>query len=356
MKICSLTITTSTKEAIIGDHLKSLEPHVDACLVHHLIDGNADRTIDAAIDAAGDKLRTKNVWSIESFAGWRNDALAWAGYLGFDWAIFLDTDERLLANGQNIRAMLADQPLTRKVLDVAMDTGAISKPVFFRLPTPFTYKHDVHEELDNPDPYVVPVIRYHELPKTEEQKRKRLAADLQGLDKQIAAEPKNFRWQFYKAQTLTMLHEDEQARGIYMGSAPLAPSPALVAWALYGAAKCALRLTYYETALYDALEGLSFCPSMAELHLLAGNACYALGRMEDAKAWAYSATLHGRTVRGVGLRRNGTNDPIALFDGPLTLLAEIGHALGNKADERQFRHEAEIAAISRKNFCERGVE
>ncbi len=130
----------------------------------------------------------------------------------------------------------------------------------------------------------------------------------------------------------------------------------LAAWALYGAAKCALRLAYYETALYDALEGLSFCPSMAELHLLAGNACYALGRMEDAKAWAYSATLHGRTVRGIGLRRNGTNDPIALFDGPLTLLAEISHALGNKADERQFRHEAEVAAVSRKNFCERGVE
>src|SRR5262245_50207237 len=103
MLIASVTITDN-REAVIGDALKSIVDHVDHVVV--VDTGATDGTLDVARGVAKDKLTVvEHAWS-DSFSDARNASIEAAVALGVDWIFIVDTDERILLNGTDLRAAL----------------------------------------------------------------------------------------------------------------------------------------------------------------------------------------------------------------------------------------------------------
>ena len=92
MKICSITLTSRTREAIIGDALRSVD-WCDLNLVAHLIDEpGEDRTLEVAREVAGPRYLEGEVRLLKNIAQARTWALDWAASTGCDWAVQVDTD------------------------------------------------------------------------------------------------------------------------------------------------------------------------------------------------------------------------------------------------------------------------
>ncbi len=138
--IASMTITGSNRE-IVGDALRSVVDWVDWCV---LIDtGIQDDTIEIARQIAGDKLIVREFAWCDDFSAARNFALAAAADTGASWAVFVDSDERLVLNGVDIHAVLASSP--ELTLLVPHDSGEYTKDRFFRLPVVGGFRGPTHE-------------------------------------------------------------------------------------------------------------------------------------------------------------------------------------------------------------------
>jgi hypothetical protein len=90
--IASVTLTNGGADAL-RDALLSVVGWVDACIL--LDTGITDNTVDVAQQVAGDKLLLQKLPWPGSFADARNAALDAAAAAGAQWAILLDTDERI---------------------------------------------------------------------------------------------------------------------------------------------------------------------------------------------------------------------------------------------------------------------
>jgi glycosyltransferase involved in cell wall biosynthesis len=90
--IASVTLTNGGGD-VIRDALLSVVGWVDACIL--LDTGITDNTLQVAQQAAGNKLLLQKLPWPGSFADARNAALDAAAAAGAQWAIILDTDERI---------------------------------------------------------------------------------------------------------------------------------------------------------------------------------------------------------------------------------------------------------------------
>uniref|UniRef100_A0A383VCA1 Glycosyltransferase 2-like domain-containing protein n=1 Tax=Tetradesmus obliquus TaxID=3088 RepID=A0A383VCA1_TETOB len=90
--IASVTLSNGGGN-IIRDALLSVVGWVDACIL--LDTGIADDTVEVARQAAGSKLLLQRLPWPGSFAEARNAALDAAAAAGAQWAVILDTDERI---------------------------------------------------------------------------------------------------------------------------------------------------------------------------------------------------------------------------------------------------------------------
>jgi hypothetical protein len=90
--VASVTLTNGGED-VIRDALASVVGWVDACIL--LDTGITDNTVQLAQQAAGDKLLLQKLPWPGSFADARNAALDATAAAGAQWAIILDTDERI---------------------------------------------------------------------------------------------------------------------------------------------------------------------------------------------------------------------------------------------------------------------
>lgn len=334
MRLASITVTSS-RESIIGDAIRSVEPWVDCVLIVDV--GIEDRTLEVVKEIAGDKVRVVQADSSLNMAGMRNAGLAEAERLGMDWAVQLDTDERINLNGCDIRHALCRS--SADVLLVLSDNGLFQRERFFRLPAG-RYTMGVHESYD-PEARceVLAGARFHELPKTQEQIERRLANDLPGLLRQIEDDPGNARWVYYLGSTYEHLHEYSQAVGAYKRCAGMPGPQEQRAWACFRGAVCLEHLGDCSEALALCAEGLRYCPGVGELPWLAGVLSLRLaGEERDEQAqtelvvnainWSQMAlTLSAGSL--AEQRRTGFRSPQGLFEGPFEVLERCWRALGN---------------------------
>ena len=103
MKIVSTTLVGNNVD-IVADALRSVVDWVDLCLV--IDTGSTDGTLEVARSIAGAKYVERVFPWINDFAAARNFALAAAAELGANWAITVDTDERIIPKGEDLRAVL----------------------------------------------------------------------------------------------------------------------------------------------------------------------------------------------------------------------------------------------------------
>ena len=335
MRIVSTTLT-GNNESIIEDALRSVVDWVDACLV--VDTGATDESLQRARAIAGDKLVVRRLEWRNDFAAARNFCLDAASELGFDWAVTLDTDERLHLGALQVRSEL--ERATEGVLYVGDAGHHYVKERFFRLPARERWSGPTHEAFAA---YKVGCrtldgITFSELAKSAEDYQRKFRRDAQALASHTAANPGDPRWHFYLGESHRNLREHEQAVAAYDRCAALKGWDEESAWACYRAAECLCALERYEDALNRLTVGLARHAGIAELAWLAGFVCYRLGRDAQAVYWAQMAIVHG-SFRGdeAAIPRIGFRDPVGLWEGPYDVLrwAEKRRGNGQAADDAE---------------------
>jgi tetratricopeptide (TPR) repeat protein len=357
VKITAITCTSDTKQAIIADALRSA-PWVDENLIVHLTGGGNDRTLEIARSVVGDKLRILEIplaGAESDMAHFRNLGLEHASG---DWAILLDTDERILANGIDVRSTLERQPANVACITIYDDLGTYDKIRFIRLPTKGRYQQGfgIHEDFAGFDGIIgkLPHIRFHELPKTPEQVQASLKAQLVGMQKQVASDPTNPRWRYYLGSIYENLQQYPEAIAEYKASVPYVEDPGIRAWTYYSMGRVAYANQSGIEAIDYSLEGMKYRPDYAELPWLASVVYQSLGELEKALAWAkITALWTWRGKREDQINRVSFKEPRAYFEGPYEVMARVYHDL--KDGREQWATKELMRARKERELFFRGV-
>lgn len=337
MKICSITITSRTKQDIVADAIKSVLPWVDGCLIVELDSGD-DATVQRALEAAKGKGIVHTIPLAGTMADWRNTGLALAAQHGFDWAVMLDTDERIVAGKTNVRLTLAQTK--HDVLSVLHDSGIYSKPRFFRLPCKHQFVGDIHEEfrMTEGEAPELDGVRFSELPKRDEDPAKRWAFYKDGLLKQLESEPNNGRWLMYLGHMSAVLGQPHEAVDWYEKAAAAFGKTDFAGWCLTRAATVQYELGDFDACRLTSARAISIAPYMAEPACMMAWVDLEQGRLLQAQAWANIAIMHN----GEAVQRQGNREPHALYEEPWEILQQIFAARGDKQHEVEMGRRVEI--------------
>ena len=330
--IVSTTLTGNCRK-IIGDALRSVVDWVDWCLV--IDTGITDDTLAIAREIAGDKLVVRQFPWRGDFAAARNFALAAAHEIGADWAVTLDTDERLLLKGDPRPALAASEAPVLRVMHVE---GTYGKERFFRLPAAGSYVGPTHEAFVQPSATVelLDGVWFDELGKSKASYRRKAERDIAILSAYAAAHPDEPRWFYYLGDAYAGLDRHEEAIAAFRQCAGLKGWDEEGAWAMYRAAESLLRLGRPIEAVKACAAGMARHAGMAELPWLAAYASWQAGRPEQAVHWArLSATLGQFIGTANGASRTSFQHPPALWEGPFDVLRFALRATGDDegADE-----------------------
>lgn len=284
------TIISDNAEDHIGGAVASVVDHVDDVL---LVDtGITDNTIVEATRAAGSKLVVERFAWVDDFASARNFALDAATKLGADWALTLDTDERLVFHNPKLHL-----PPNDTDVDVWLMYCAglhYTRERLIRLPTKARWSGRVHEALINAGIHkVLPWCIVSDVPKDVGQFTNKLMRDLRILREDTSNHPENPRWWYYLGQTLEGLHEDRLAIDAYEKCAELEGWAEECAWACYKAASLLCGLGDYSTAIDACAAGLAKQAGSPELAWMSALCRYRLGDYREAVTWAKLAVAMG---------------------------------------------------------------
>ncbi|HEU4582211.1 MAG TPA: glycosyltransferase [Polyangiaceae bacterium] len=338
MKIASTTLTGNSAD-VIADALRSVVDWVDYCLI--IDTGVTDRTLEIAREVVGDKYVSRRFAWVQDFAAARNFALDAAAELGADWAITLDTDERIQRRGVDLRAVMANA--TAGVLMMSSADGSYAKERCFRLPARERFSGPTHESFPG---YAVGAITvehacFEELAKSPEALRRKFERDLEILKRHVRAHPSDPRWQFYLGETLKNLNRPAEAVLAYDACAALRGWNEESAWACYRAAECLSTLGRFRDAIDRCATGLARHAGIAELAWLAGFCAYRLDDFAQAVYWSRIAAAQGLYQgTGAAVPRIGFRNLEALYEGPFDVLRfallKLGDVPGASAAEAEY--------------------
>jgi len=347
--IVSTTLTGSSA-GIIGDALASVLEQVDRCLV--IDTGAQDDTLEVARRVAGDKLLLREFAWRNDFAAARNFALEAATQAGGQWALTLDTDERLLFAPRVELARLLDNT-SAQVCMVLDEPGTYAKERLVRLPTALRWTGPTHECLEGRTPadsQVLEGVRFHELPKDPGAARGKFERDVALLKRYTRQHSKQARWFYYLGVSHQQLGEYAAAIDAFRTCAELRGWEEEGAWACYGAAECCCKLSRWGDAIQFCAAGLAIRPATAELAWLAGFASFKQKRYDDAIAWSAMAVANG-LFRGQGtlFERISFRHPPALYEGPYDVLRWTYKARGDSKAAAEAERDYERAKRARES-------
>ncbi len=328
-RIVSTTLTGSNRE-IIGDALRSVVDWVDWCL---LIDtGVSDDTLGIAREIAEDKLIVREFPWRDDFAAARNFALEAATELGADWAVTLDSDERIVLGSIDVRSLLAASSADALHIRHMGDTYA--KERFFRLPARGRYVGPTHEAFISEGARVgtLPGVLFDEIPKSAEDYRRKAERDVSILSCHTAEHPDDPRWFYYLGDSLAGLGRHDEAIAAFRICASLKGWDEEGAWAQYRVAELFLKVGLPEEAIEACAAGMARHSGLAELPWLAAYASWQAGRPAQAAYWARLAVAMGNFAgAGLSVTRVGFRHPPGLWEGPYDVLRFALRTLGDDA-------------------------
>jgi tetratricopeptide (TPR) repeat protein len=339
VKIASTTLT-GNNSAIIAEALASAVEWVDICLV--IDTGVTDDTLEVARRVAGDKYRCRRFPWIDDFAAARNFALEAAAAEGADWAVTLDTDERMELGNVDLRAVL--ESARNDVFMMFSSNDEYAKERCFRLPAKERFEGPTHEAYPAYRGTVATLagVRFRELEKSAHALRRKFERDREILVRHVQAHPKDPRWHYYLGESLKNLGRLEEAVAAYDACAKLRGWNEESAWACYRAAECLSRLQRHQEAVDRCAQGLARHAGIAELPWLAGFCSYQLRDYAQASYWARLAVTHGLFQgSGPGVQRIGFRNQDALYEGPFDILRyalrQLGDTQGAEAAEQAYQ-------------------
>lgn len=348
MRIASVTLAGPGTEAIIGDALRSVVDEVDACVVidTHPTHGNL-RDLGWVPATA---LTVAVPWK-DDFAVMRNRALDAAADTGCDWALWLDTDERIQF-----------QPGWRDALNTPASavnawhtSGEYAKERFIRLPRQGRYIGPTHEYWEPKKGRTVAEtsrITFDELPRDKDSPAwtAKLRRDKSALQKHLAGTfvENRARWNYYLGDTHALLGDEELARAAWKKATESAGPPEMLGWAAFRWAVSALKALQPMEALFAATNGISLCPHAPELFWAAAAASFDLDEYEKAICFAMHAGVAGRyNGWGRGTNRSAFVYPPAHWEGPLDILSLAYERLGRSDMALTARQEFAKAKLAR---------
>jgi hypothetical protein len=332
MILASITLS-SNRSKVIGDALRSVCGWTDRCIIVDL--GVTDDTLEVARSIVGDRLHVVPYdCSHEVGAtGARNFGLAEAERLGADWAITLDTDERMNFDGIDIKGMLSD--LDGVVL-VPHDSGMYSKERFFKLPLADVFVGGVHECVlpKNGKQVLVQGISFSELEKSPEELKHKLEWLVDSLSKDVADNPTHPRSWYYLGDSHAALEHWAEAAEAFKRCADLNGWDEESAWSCFRLAVCLERMGKGHEAIAACALGLTKHSGIAELCWFAGEVSVRMGMADKAIYWARLAVANGINdgERHFLRPRIGFRYPVGLREGPYDLMARAYGVMGMKEE------------------------
>ena len=344
--IVSVTITGS-REAEIGDALRSVAAQVDRVLV--VDTGITDATLPRALEAVGAKIAVaRHEW--KDFSQGRNAALAEAKKLGADWIVVVDSDERIQWNGVDLRAYLEKTPSTTEtVFMIESSDGHYPKEKIIRGTANVRWEGPTHEALIGGTRDTLHGAVFFELPKSKEQLERKFSRDTELLYDHVADHPDDPRWWFYLGQSLEGLGKKARAAEAYRRCATIRKGGDEAAWASYKEAEQLFMLNRFEEAIQAAGRGLGAGVMFAECAWMAAISATRLGRQAEAIAWARVAEAVGR-FRGCGTERAWFRKPEALYELPYDVLRFVLPTEEGRSQAEADFQAAKLARVGAKNL------
>ncbi len=345
MLVYSITLAGGHREGSILGALDSAAGIVDKFLL--LDTWSADEAIRVAREKYGDRVLVERtpfeLTDSPAITKSRNFGLEKAAELGADWALILDTDERIEERGEKLREALETTPAD--VVMLLHVTCAYEKDRFIRLPAKgqfeAPYAHEYYNNFENR--IRAKHARFNEIPKTPEQMRLRMVAIERDMHRAIEAQPEVGRWYYYLGDCQHYRGDYEIAIKTFEQAIDLAGYPLEAAWSAYRGAECALRMKNFPEAIRLAVRGIARLPGVAELPWAAGVASLQLGNVRDALSWAECAIAWGNIMGKHKSNRTGFTFPPALWEAPFRLLSAALAAGGDQKGAQDASRMAERA-------------
>ena len=331
MKLVSFTMS-GNREATIGRAMASAAAFADICL---LVDtGITDKTIEAAREAAKDKLRVvKHPWQ-GRFDVMRNLCIEEVNKLAkkdsvIKWGVMLDSDEWLEGDFTRARAAL-EKSLSGKPLFLLWAVGKDhSRERIFRLPTFIRFTGATHESATYASQDVLEELRVACYEKTPEDMRAKQVRDRDLLKRQLEEEPNSTRWWYYLGQAEEILGNTLLAVDAYERCAELRGNNEEGAWAYFCASRCWDIRGEHARGLDAAALGLTRRPDFAELAWYAAYHSLKLGLNKEAVEWAeISLKAKSFEERDFGFPRKMMRFVPGLYEKPFEVLEDAYKNLG----------------------------
>ena len=324
MKIASITIT-SDRSKIIGDALRSVLGHVDAMVFVDLGINNATYNVINEVKKDKEVFYTK-CSPTKTTADWRNLGLKMASLVGADYAIQLDTDERMIFPN-DFRQQLEQNPHIEIFCSLHVQ-GHYSKERVFRLPVNGEFQGHVHETWTGDGACLMHGLFFDELIKSQETIDYNAKWMTNGLLQQAREDPTCHRWPFQLGLLYRAGNDPVKAITFFKAAKRLQAAPEMKAIDCYEIALCCIDLGHPIPALRVCIEGLQHHPGLAELSHLAGVCCMKLGKLQEALCWSNMAIANG-LYAGTSFAKNraGLREPYSLWEGPFEMQRDILKAM-----------------------------
>lgn len=289
MKVCATVLLGPGSEKSVVDAIRSVLDAVDGFVL--IESGGGYEAVDAAIEAAGKQPFThlsEFRWT-GSYADARNEALRRAERYGYDFAITLDPDERII-DAARLRAEIEKHPQF-DVFTCRDRDERYFKERAIRCTAPLRWHGRVCEQLiGQTRPYAKIPVEFWELPKDEAGHRRRHERGVVECQRMIDEGDDCYRWRRHMATCLLALGRRDEGVVQLQKAHALAVHDEDRAWVWF--LLCEQKAVDGDLvgAMRDAAEGLiDHAGFLPEFGWVIARCQYEVGNLQNASRWAQLA-------------------------------------------------------------------
>jgi glycosyltransferase involved in cell wall biosynthesis len=336
VNLAAVILSGGNREALIADAIKSADAFVDAFV---LIDTgeSAAKAIAVAREILGDRCIVHRFSEPFDCARARNFGLDCAAADGFDFAMQLDTDERMRVADPSIVKRMLSMVETETVL-CENDGHCYKKNRFFRLPREGRWDGVVHEGYLTQGATLARGITFSEVEKTPDEEFARQIWIAAKCSEALKSDPNNARYHYYLADALDATDDPIGAVAEFLRAAELSDWDEEVDWSHYKAAMIRYAMGDIGQALSITLASSLRTPELLWAASLFALELGALPRSEELASRAVSAAEEQREHD-----RQGFTYKFAWYEGPHDILWRIAVANGNA--ELEAAHAAKVIEL-----------